>query len=106
MPRLPLAAAFFALFLGVASAFAMDGGRYGDVRLSIPNGPPRGYVVLFSDAGGWTPDDQARLDAIARAGAITVGVDTDAYLARVASSDPRCAQPCRRYGGLKSPTAT
>lgn len=92
MPRLPLAAAFFALFLGAASAFAMDGGRYGNVRLSIPNGPPRGYVVLFSDAGGWTPDDQARLDAIAGAGAITVGVDTDAYLARVASSDPRCAQ--------------
>ena len=37
-------------------------------------------------------DDQARLDAIATAGAIAVGVDTDAYLARVASSDPRCAQ--------------
>jgi type IV secretory pathway VirJ component len=92
MPRLSLAAAFFALLLGAAPAFALDGGRYGDVLLSIPNGPPRGYVVLFSDAGGWTRDDQARLDAIAAAGALAVGVDTDAYLARVASSDARCAQ--------------
>ena len=91
MPRL-LACRVLRVVFGAASAFAIDGGRYGDVRLSIPNGPPRGYVVLFSDAGGWTPDDQARLDAIAGAGAIAVGVDTDAYLARVASSDPRCAQ--------------
>ena len=31
-------------------------------------------------------------NSIAAIGALAVGVDTDAYLARVASSDPRCAQ--------------
>ena len=81
------------VWIGFAGpAFAIDGGRYGEVRLALPDGPPRGYVVLFSDAGGWTSDDQARLEAIAAVGAIAVGVDTDAYLARVAASDPRCAQ--------------
>ncbi len=88
-----LAVAVVFAWVGFAApAFAIDSGRYGDVRLALPEGPPRGYVVLFSDAGGWTPDDQARLDAISKIGAIAVGVDTDAYLGRVAASDPRCAQ--------------
>ncbi len=89
----PLLLAVALAWIGFAGpAFAVDGGRYGEVRLALPDGPPRGYVVLFSDADGWTSDDQARLEAIAAIGAIAVGVDTDAYLARVASSDPRCAQ--------------
>jgi len=89
----PLILAVILTWIGFATpALAVDGGRYGEVRLALPDGPPRGYVVLFSDAGGWTPADEARLTAIAAVGAIAVGVDTDAYLARVASSDPRCAQ--------------
>ena len=76
----------------LAPAFAFDSGRYGDVRLGVPQGTPRGYVVLFSDAGGWKPEDQARLEALSAAGALTVGVDTDAYLARVASVPAACDQ--------------
>jgi len=76
----------------MAPGFALDGGRCGDVRLAIPAGTPRGYVVLYSDAGGWTGDDQVRLDAIAAAGALAVGVDSDAYLARVAAVDAPCDQ--------------
>jgi type IV secretory pathway VirJ component len=76
----------------IAPGFALDGGRCGDVRLAIPTGTPRGYVVLFSDTGGWTVDDQHRLDAIAAAGALAVGVDSDAYLARVAAVDAPCDQ--------------
>jgi type IV secretory pathway VirJ component len=92
MPRPFILAMVFAWISFASPAFALDGGRYGEVRLALPEGPPRGYVVLFSDAGGWTRDDEARLRAIAAVGAIAVGVDTDAYLARVASSDPRCFQ--------------
>ena len=86
--------AFIAIFawLLTAPAHALDGGRYGDVRLATPAGTPRGYVVLFSDAGGWTAADQARLESLARIGALAVGVDTDAYLARVASVDAPCDQ--------------
>ena len=53
--------AFIAIFawLLVSPAHALDGGRYGDVRLATPAGTPRGYVVLYSEAGGWTAADQA-----------------------------------------------
>jgi type IV secretory pathway VirJ component len=81
-----------ALWLGASAAYALDGGRYGEVKLAEPVSAPRGYVVLFSDAGGWTAKDDSRLDAIAKAGALAVGVDTDAYLDRAASFDPRCLQ--------------
>lgn len=92
MPKLAALLALFAWLFAAAPASALDGGRYGDVRLATPAGTPRGYVVLFSDAGGWTPADQARLEALAAAGALAVGVDTDAYLARVASVDAACDQ--------------
>ena len=78
--------------LAIAPALALDGGRYGEVRIALPQNPPRGYVVLFSDSGGWTRKDDARLEAISRAGALAVGVDTDAYLDRAARLDPRCLQ--------------
>jgi hypothetical protein len=35
-----------------ATAIALDGGRYGDVKLALPPNTPRGYVVFFSDSGG------------------------------------------------------
>jgi type IV secretory pathway VirJ component len=86
--------------LAVAPALALDGGRYGDVKIAIPQNPPRGYVVLFSDTGGWTSKDDARLEAIAHAGALAVGVDTDAYLDRAARLDPRCLQMLGDAEGL------
>src|SRR6185312_15545784 len=55
-----------------------------------PKTAPRGLVFLLSDAGGLTPRDRARLDAIAEAGAIAVGVDADAYLANLAKAEPGC----------------
>ena len=48
--------------------------------------------MLFSDTGGWTATDQGRLEALAAVGAVAVGVDTDAYLARLASVAARCDQ--------------
>ena len=89
LKRLALAAL---LALAAAPALALDGGRYGEVKFAAPAGAPRGYVVLFSDAGGWNARDDARLAAIAKAGALAVGVDTDSYLKRAADSDPRCLQ--------------
>jgi len=88
----PLILAAIGWLFAAASASALDGGRYGDVKVAAPANAPRGYVVLFSDSGGWTSADDARLQAIARAGALAVGVDTDAYLDRAARLDPRCLQ--------------
>jgi type IV secretory pathway VirJ component len=81
-------------------ALALDGGRYGEVRMTVPTGPVRGYVVLFSDAGGWSNDDQSALEELARQGALAVGVDTDAYLARVASVPANCDQLVGDVEGL------
>jgi type IV secretory pathway VirJ component len=100
MPRLSTLIAIFICLFAIAPARALDGGRYGDVRLATPTGTPRGYVVLFSDAGGWTPADQVRLDSLAGAGALAVGVDTDAYLARVASEVAPCDQLVGDVEGL------
>src|SRR5271156_3485301 len=100
MPRLSTLIAIFMCLFAVAPAHALDGGRYGDVRLATPAGTPRGYVVLFSDAGGWTAADQARLDSLAKIGALAVGVDTDAYLARVASVEAPCDQLVGDVEGL------
>jgi type IV secretory pathway VirJ component len=82
-----------AAFLGLAalaSASAAPGGRYGEVEVVAPATAPRGLVILFSDAGGLKPADRARLEAIAAAGAIAVGVDADAYLAHLEQAEPGC----------------
>jgi len=75
---------------GLAPAAALVGGRYGDVEALAPAGAPRGLVILFSDKGGLEPSDRARLQAIAKAGAIAVGVNTSAYLANLAQDAPGC----------------
>lgn len=69
-----------------------DGGRYGRVRLALPNDEIRGYVVFFSDRGGWTPGDERILRKIADAGAIAVGVDLDSYLRQIANATEKCNQ--------------
>ena len=83
------------LALQAAPAAALDGGRYGEVQLALPQGQPTGYVVLFSDRGGWQASDQAALDAIAGLGAIAIGVDTDRYYARLVAD----AKPCDQLVG-------
>jgi type IV secretory pathway VirJ component len=61
------------------------GGRYGDVTVTKPAGEMRGFVVLFSEAGGWTASDQQAADALAHGGALVVGVDTPRYAAKLAA---------------------
>ncbi|GAB7522164.1 virulence factor family protein [Paraburkholderia sp. 2C] len=61
------------------------GGRYGDVTVTKPAGEMRGFVVLFSEAGGWAASDQQAADALARNGAFVVGVDTARYATKLAA---------------------
>nr|WP_244197905.1 AcvB/VirJ family lysyl-phosphatidylglycerol hydrolase [Caballeronia ptereochthonis] len=67
------------------AAESIAGGRYGQVTLTKPAGDMTGFVVLFSDKGGWTPADQQAADALAAKGAMVVGVDTPRYAARLAT---------------------
>ncbi|MFC0576793.1 virulence factor family protein [Paraburkholderia solisilvae] len=70
----------------VATVATVAGGRYGDVTVTKPAGEMRGFVVLFSEAGGWAASDQQAADALAHDGAFVVGVDTSRYAARLATA--------------------
>jgi type IV secretory pathway VirJ component len=68
-----------------AAVTHVSGGRYGDVAVTKPAGSMRGFAVLFSAGEHWTPDDQTRADALARHGAMVVGVDTSRYATNLAA---------------------
>ncbi|MGR3906425.1 AcvB/VirJ family lysyl-phosphatidylglycerol hydrolase [Burkholderia sp. SR8] len=68
----------------------VPGGRYGPVTVTKPNGPLRGFVVLFSRGRGWSAGDQQAADALAKAGAMTVGVDSARYAANLAAKQETC----------------
>ncbi|PRY01109.1 virulence factor family protein [Paraburkholderia sp. BL25I1N1] len=70
----------------------VPGGRYGDVTVTQPTGPLRGFVVLYSQASGWSAADQQSADALAKAGALTVGVDTARYAANLVAKKEACHQ--------------
>ncbi|QQC64576.1 virulence factor family protein [Paraburkholderia ginsengisoli] len=78
--------------LAQAGTTTVPGGRYGDVTVTQPAGPLRGFVVLYSQAGGWSEADQQSADALAKAGALTVGVDTARYAANLSAKKETCHQ--------------
>lgn len=101
-----------AAMLSATPVLALDGGRFGDVHVALPEGPMRGYVLVFSDIGGWSAADQTTLDALGKNGALAVGVDTKLYLDRIADGDRPCdnlvgdvealsRQLQRTHGGLE-----
>lgn len=70
----------------------VSGGRYGQVTVTKPTGDVRGFVVLFSRESGWNPADQQAADALAKNGAMVVGVDTPKYAANLAAKKEACHQ--------------
>jgi type IV secretory pathway VirJ component len=64
-------------------AWAIETGNLGDVRQINPVGAMRGLVVLFSDAHGWSSVSDDTAAALARDGALVVGVDLPTYLQRL-----------------------
>ncbi len=79
----------------VAAESRVSGGRYGDVAVEWPQGEMRGFVVLFSGGKGWTDADTQAARALAREGALTVGVDTKRYAENLAAT----GQACRHLDG-------
>jgi type IV secretory pathway VirJ component len=66
--------------LGMPPALALDGGRYGPVRLVQPQIAATGVVILFSAGPGWDTVDQQAADRLAGEGALVVGVDRATYV--------------------------
>ncbi|SEA32746.1 virulence factor family protein [Paraburkholderia sartisoli] len=73
-----------------APVTTVSGGRFGNVTVTRPAGAMRGFVVLFSRAGGWRASDQQAADALAKDGAMVVGVDTSRYVASAAPQPETC----------------
>ncbi|WCM18028.1 virulence factor family protein [Paraburkholderia bryophila] len=73
-----------------ATTTTVPGGRFGDVTVTQPTGPLRGFVVLYSQASGWSAADQQSAEALAKAGALTVGVDSARYAANLAATKETC----------------
>jgi type IV secretory pathway VirJ component len=63
---------------------------FGKLRVFEPEGPMRGFVVLYSDAHGWDDTAQSAARALAHAGALVAGVDTAQYLPRIAQASRHC----------------
>ncbi|MGU7768551.1 virulence factor family protein [Burkholderia sp. MR1-5-21] len=85
-----LAGAAFATQPAATNVQTVAGGRYGPVTVTKPNGPLRGFVVLFPRDSGWNAADQQAADALAKAGAMTVGVDSERYAANLAAKPETC----------------
>lgn len=78
-----LAIATSAILVPCRPARALETGNLGNVHQLNPVGAMRGLVVLFSDARGWSSESDNTAAALARDGALVVGVDLPAYLQRL-----------------------
>jgi type IV secretory pathway VirJ component len=68
-------------WLCITPAHALDGGRYGPVRLAQPRVAPTGFLILFSAGPAWDAADQQAADRLAGEGALVAGVDRATYVA-------------------------
>jgi type IV secretory pathway VirJ component len=74
----------------LAAPAAIDGGRFGTVRVSEPEGDMRGLVMLFSDHGADAAVDDAATARLAAAGTLVIEIDTDTYLANLKADPDKC----------------
>jgi type IV secretory pathway VirJ component len=71
---------------------ALDGGRYGNVKVIEPAVQARGFVIFFTDRKGLNPANDAAAADIAKAGGLVVEVNTPAYLKRLDALNEKCHQ--------------
>lgn len=74
----------------LAASAAIDGGRFGTVQLTEPEGEMRGLVMLFSDRSAGATVDDAAASKLAAGGALVIEIDTDRYIANLAADTDKC----------------
>ncbi|HEY6942675.1 AcvB/VirJ family lysyl-phosphatidylglycerol hydrolase [Dokdonella sp.] len=99
----------------VAPPSTINYGLFGSLHLYRPAGDVVHAVLLFSDRDGWTARQQVLGDALARQGALVVGIDLPAYLKRMEAIEDACSYPAghveevahwvERHEGVASYTA-
>lgn len=75
----------------VVQALDLDTGTIPSPRFYEPAGEVEATVFLLSDADGWNAAEEAEANALKAAGALTVGIDLPAYLARLDAERRDCA---------------
>ena len=83
-----VAIATLATVLRDRPGLSLEASNLGAIHRVDPAGPMRGFVVLFSDAAGWSSLADEAAAALAREGALVVGVDLPAYLLRLDARPP------------------
>ena len=73
-----------------ADSAQIDGGRFGIVRVTEPEGDMRGLVYLFSDNDSSAETDAGVAAKLSAAGALVVEVDTHGYLTALAKLPDKC----------------
>lgn len=68
-------------------------GLFGDVHLTRPEAAPHRAVLLISDHDGWHEAEENLATALARAGALVIGIDLAAYERSLAQIKGKCAFP-------------
>jgi len=59
-------------------------------RISYPEGKPKSVVVLISDEAGWSDREERASEALARDGAMVIGVDLPDYYSALQKRDDEC----------------
>ena len=62
-------------------------------RILKPSGPPKGFVIYFSDQGGWDDDADHIAHRLARSGYAVAGIDTSVFLAQLSEGKAACIHP-------------
>lgn len=88
---LPLLLLVTCLGLAPARAGELDTGTIPSPIILEPEGAAKAAVFLMSDANGWTREEEQAAERLKAEGAIVVGVDLPAYLARLQSEKRDCA---------------
>lgn len=79
------------LGLAPAGAGELETGTIPSPVILEPEGTARAAVFLVSDANGWNREENQAADTLQAEGAIVVGIDLPAYLARLQSENRDCA---------------
>lgn len=81
-----------ALSLGNTAAFASDADTaLGQPLQFLPDTPPTGTVVIFSDAGGWGQVERGVAQALTKQGFAVVGVDLPRSMQRIRARQSGCS---------------
>jgi len=70
-------------------------GRFGTVRVYVPQGRPRSVALFISGDGGWELGVIDMAHALGAVGAVVIGVDVRQYLASLRSVARRPGAPCQ-----------